>query len=85
VYAELRSSGAFDDMSLATDEAEHSLELHTPFIAHVMRGRAVALVPIMVGALSGDGCVDGVGRGAARVFVCACAVELALCRRAAVG
>ncbi len=37
---------------LPCHQAEHSLELHTPYIASVMRGRAFTLVPIMVGALS---------------------------------
>lgn len=35
-------------------KAEHSLELHTPFIARVMKGREFKLVPIMVGSLSTD-------------------------------
>jgi MEMO1 family protein len=51
VVGELRSSGLFEDMSIATDEAEHSLELHTSFIKAAMHGRDVTLVPIMVGAL----------------------------------
>ena len=33
---------------------EHSLELHTPYIVHTMRGRDFKLVPIMVGALTTD-------------------------------
>ncbi|KAK9828484.1 hypothetical protein WJX72_000241 [[Myrmecia] bisecta] len=49
--AELRASGEFGDMELAVDEAEHSLELHVPFIAHHMGQRPYKLVPIMVGAL----------------------------------
>lgn len=52
VVADLRATGQFDDMPLRVDEAEHSLELHTSFIASVMRGRDFTLVPIMVGALS---------------------------------
>ncbi|GBF89365.1 hypothetical protein Rsub_01937 [Raphidocelis subcapitata] len=54
VYEELRATGAFDTMTAAEDEAEHSLELHTPFIASVMGSRPFKLVPIMVGALSTD-------------------------------
>ena len=43
-------------------KAEHSLELHTPFIARVMHGRAFKLVPIVVGSLTTDRYVcDGVG------------------------
>jgi AmmeMemoRadiSam system protein B len=52
VVDDLRASGQFDDMPLRVDEAEHSLELHTSFIASVMRGREFTLVPIMIGALS---------------------------------
>lgn len=33
-------------------QAEHSLELHTPYIVRTMAGRPFTLVPIMVGALS---------------------------------
>lgn len=54
VVDELKGSGLFDEMSLPVDEAEHSLELHTSFIASVMRGRDFALVPIMVGVLSAE-------------------------------
>lgn len=50
-YDELAATGLFDEMSLAVDEREHSLEMHLPFIAHVMK-KPYALVPIMVGALS---------------------------------
>eukprot|EP00882_Tetradesmus_deserticola_P004176 GHRQ01004411.1.p1 GENE.GHRQ01004411.1~~GHRQ01004411.1.p1 ORF type:complete len:295 (+),score=133.30 GHRQ01004411.1:382-1266(+) len=55
VYAELEATGAFGRMPLDADEAEHSLELHTPYIAQLLRGRQFSLVPIMVGALSTDG------------------------------
>lgn len=54
VVQELRASGLFDDMPLAVDEDEHSLELHTSFIASVMRGRDFTLVPIMVGAIAAE-------------------------------
>ncbi|PNH07699.1 Protein MEMO1 [Tetrabaena socialis] len=54
VYAELKATGPFDLMSRDVDEAEHSLELHSPYIFHTMRGQAAGytLVPIMVGALT---------------------------------
>ena len=51
-YQELGGTGAFDEMSVSTDEREHSLEMHLPYIHHVMGGRPYTLVPIMVGALS---------------------------------
>jgi AmmeMemoRadiSam system protein B len=50
----LRASGLFEEMSLSVDEAEHSLELHTSFIASAMRGHDFRLVPIMVGALNAE-------------------------------
>jgi AmmeMemoRadiSam system protein B len=55
VYAALSATGAFPLMSPAADEAEHSLELHLPFIMEVMRGHSFTLVPILVGALSAAG------------------------------
>ncbi|KAL4441218.1 hypothetical protein ABPG77_011455 [Micractinium sp. CCAP 211/92] len=54
VYAELRATGKFREMDAAADEAEHSLELHLPYIVHVMRGHPFSLVPIVVGAVSGE-------------------------------
>jgi predicted class III extradiol MEMO1 family dioxygenase len=52
VYADLRATGAFDEMTNEQDEAEHSLELHLPFIARAMGAQPFTLVPIMVGALT---------------------------------
>ncbi|KAG1660012.1 hypothetical protein FOA52_009832 [Chlamydomonas sp. UWO 241] len=52
VYAQLTATGKFDSCDLDADEAEHSLELHTPYIARVMQGHAFKLVPIIVGSLS---------------------------------
>lgn len=45
--------GGFASLDAGTDEAEHSLELHAPWLAHAFAGRLadVRLVPIMVGAL----------------------------------
>ncbi|KAF1814161.1 UPF0103-domain-containing protein [Eremomyces bilateralis CBS 781.70] len=54
--AELDKSGHFDRMSIDTDEAEHSLEMHLPYI-YKMCSRAFSspsafpkLVPILVGS-----------------------------------
>jgi predicted class III extradiol MEMO1 family dioxygenase len=33
--AALRKTGLFDDMSATTDEDEHSIEMHLPYIRHV--------------------------------------------------
>ena len=35
-------------------QAEHSMELHMPFIAYTLRGSSAKLVPILVGALTTD-------------------------------
>ncbi len=51
IYAELLETGRFARMRADVDEAEHSLELHMPYLMHIMRGRSFTLVPIMVGAL----------------------------------
>lgn len=47
-------------LSTLAIQAEHSLELHTPYIARVMAGRPFKLVPIVVGALSVERCGKGV-------------------------
>ena len=52
IYDELASTGLFDEMQLSVDEREHSLEMHLPYIVHVMGGVDYTLVPIMVGALN---------------------------------
>ena len=53
--SELRSSGKFDEMSSSTDEAEHSLEMHLPYIYHKLSksfpsAKLPVLVPILVGS-----------------------------------
>ncbi|GFR76870.1 mediator of cell motility 1 [Elysia marginata] len=54
VCSELYSKGAFDTMSLGTDEDEHSIEMHLPYVAKVMESRRgqFTIVPILVGSLS---------------------------------
>lgn len=51
VYAELRATGQFEEMTSSVDEAEHSLEMHLPYLMKVLEGCTFSLVPIMVGAL----------------------------------
>ena len=50
----LRSTGRFKDMSTATDADEHSLEMHLPYIYHVLSKTCspeqMPLVPILVGS-----------------------------------
>ena len=52
--AELRATGAFAEMRLSVDEAEHSLEMHLPYIREVFKecSKMPPLVPVLVGALS---------------------------------
>ncbi|KAI8788448.1 protein MEMO1 [Biomphalaria glabrata] len=54
VYEELYATSAFETMSISTDEAEHSIEMHLPYIAKVMESRRgqFTIVPILVGSLS---------------------------------
>jgi AmmeMemoRadiSam system protein B len=39
-------------MDLSVDEAEHSMEMHLPYLSKVFQGHTVKVVPILVGALS---------------------------------
>ncbi|MCO5559323.1 hypothetical protein L7F22_012920 [Adiantum nelumboides] len=51
--AELRSSGQFErDMKLDVDEAEHSIEMHLPYIRKVFQDHEIGIVPILVGSIS---------------------------------
>ncbi|KAK9452467.1 memo-like protein-domain-containing protein [Dipodascopsis uninucleata] len=52
---QLQQTGRFELMSKVTDEDEHSLEMHLPFIYKILsesRGGIRPLVPMMIGALS---------------------------------
>lgn len=44
----------FEEMTIHTDEDEHSIEMHLPFIAKVMENHQFTIVPIMVGSLSSE-------------------------------
>merc|ERR1711976_447090 len=54
VYSDLYATGLFETMNLQTDEDEHSIEMHLPYIAKVMESRQgeFTIVPILVGSLS---------------------------------
>jgi len=52
IYSELFSTSMFEEMTLQTDEEEHSIEMHLPFVAKVMEGQSLTIVPILVGSLS---------------------------------
>ncbi|KAI8547418.1 hypothetical protein RHMOL_Rhmol07G0194100 [Rhododendron molle] len=41
-------------MDLQVDEAEHSMEMHLPYLAKVFYGYPVKVVPILVGAVSAE-------------------------------
>ena len=53
--ADLRATSQFKDMSTSTDSSEHSLEMHLPYIYHILTktfssGQLPPLVPILVGS-----------------------------------
>lgn len=56
VYSKLKASGEFDSMTISVDEAEHSIEMHLPYIAKVMADfkDSFTIVPILVGSLTPD-------------------------------
>ncbi|KAF5377480.1 hypothetical protein D9615_005362 [Tricholomella constricta] len=49
---ELWSTGKFESMSIKADEDEHSIEMHLPYVRKVFEGQDIAIVPIVVGAIS---------------------------------
>lgn len=51
---ELLATGKFEKMNIATDEDEHSIEMHLPYIAKVMESRKddFKVVPVLVGSTS---------------------------------
>ncbi|KAG6878405.1 hypothetical protein C0993_007587 [Termitomyces sp. T159_Od127] len=49
---ELRGTGRFETMALKADEAEHSIEMHLPYVRKVFAGQDIKIVPIVVGAIS---------------------------------
>lgn len=51
---ELLATGKFEVMDLQVDEAEHSMEMHLPYLAKVFHGYPVKIVPILVGALNSE-------------------------------
>lgn len=53
IYEELYATNLFEEMTLQTDEEEHSLELQLPFIVKTMNKRTqpYTIVPMMVGSI----------------------------------
>ncbi|KAL1094823.1 hypothetical protein V6Z11_D06G116700 [Gossypium hirsutum] len=54
VIEELKATGKFELMNLRVDEAEHSMEMHLPYLSKVFEGHPVKIIPILVGALSAE-------------------------------
>ncbi|PON89855.1 MEMO1 family [Trema orientale] len=54
VIEELKATGKFELMSIRVDEAEHSMEMHLPYLAKVFEGHPVKVVPILVGAVKAE-------------------------------
>ncbi|KAB2629435.1 protein MEMO1-like [Pyrus ussuriensis x Pyrus communis] len=54
VIEELKASGKLELMDIIVDEAEHSMEMHLPYLAKVFEGHQVKVVPILVGALKAE-------------------------------
>jgi len=54
VNEELHATGKFEKMTISTDEDEHSIEMHLPYIAKVMESKKddFKIVPVLVGATS---------------------------------
>ncbi|KIY72784.1 UPF0103-domain-containing protein [Cylindrobasidium torrendii FP15055 ss-10] len=51
---ELQDTGRFEILDIDEDEAEHSLEMHLPYVRKIFEGKEISIVPIMVGAISRD-------------------------------
>ncbi|KAG6845806.1 hypothetical protein H0H87_003860 [Tephrocybe sp. NHM501043] len=51
---ELRATGQFESMSIKADEAEHSIEMHLPYVRRIFTGylQDIKIIPIVVGAIS---------------------------------
>ncbi|KIK71051.1 hypothetical protein GYMLUDRAFT_311579 [Collybiopsis luxurians FD-317 M1] len=58
IIKELRDTGKFDSLDIDADEAEHSLEMHLPYVRTIFEGMDISIVPIMVGVISKDSEVD---------------------------
>jgi len=50
--AELKATGKFSTMSSRTDEAEHSIELHLPYVRKAFEGCDIKVVPVLIGAIN---------------------------------
>lgn len=48
--AELRATGKFEDMSRSTDEEEHSMEMHLPYIRKAFEGCVIVYLSSLIAA-----------------------------------
>lgn len=51
IIGELYDTHLFATLANPSDEKEHSLEMHFPYIKHVMKDREFTIVPIVVGSM----------------------------------
>ncbi|KAJ3041079.1 hypothetical protein HDV00_009979 [Rhizophlyctis rosea] len=56
VIAELAATGEFQSMDLETDEAEHSIEMHLPYVYKVMEEKEgpYTIIPVLVGSIQAN-------------------------------
>ncbi|KAL2346692.1 hypothetical protein Fmac_000692 [Flemingia macrophylla] len=52
VIEQLKTTQKFELVNIRVDEAEHSMEMHLPYIAKVFERQQIKIVPILVGNLS---------------------------------
>ncbi|KAI0704852.1 UPF0103-domain-containing protein [Cytidiella melzeri] len=50
--AKLSETELFSAMDLQTDEDEHSIEMHLPYVRKVFEGKDISIIPILVGAIN---------------------------------
>ncbi|KAI9453996.1 UPF0103-domain-containing protein [Russula earlei] len=48
---ELNKTGQFSEMDISTDEDEHSIEMHLPYVRKIFEGKEISIVPVLVGAI----------------------------------
>ncbi|KZP31273.1 UPF0103-domain-containing protein [Athelia psychrophila] len=51
---DLKATGFFSTMDINTDEEEHSIEMHLPYVRKVFEGLDITIVPILVGGINTD-------------------------------
>jgi len=48
---DLNKTGQFSEMNIGTDEDEHSIEMHLPYVRKIFEGKEITIVPVLVGAI----------------------------------